>query len=180
MRVADPVSSAPELLTERLLMRGHRLDDFEDCAAMWGDERVTRFIGGKPSTREQAWARLLRYVGHWSLLGFGYWVLRERASGRFVGEVGFADFKRDIDPPLGDDQEMGWVLDPRAFGKGFAGEATRAAQGWMDGAFRARRTVCMIDTENVASLRVAEKLGYREFTRTRAEKPVILLERVFG
>jgi RimJ/RimL family protein N-acetyltransferase len=75
---------------------------------------------------------------------------------------------------------MGWVLDPRAFGKGFAGEATRAAQGWMDGAFRARRTVCMIDTENVASLRVAEKLGYREFTRTRAEKPVILLERVFG
>jgi RimJ/RimL family protein N-acetyltransferase len=176
MHVINPVSCAPELSTERLTMRGHRREDFEDCAAMWGDPVVTRFIGGKPSTREQAWARLLRYVGHWALLGFGYWVVCEKGTGRFVGEVGFANFKRDIEPPLGDDPEMGWVLAPWAFGKGFATEAVQAARVWMDEDFRAPRTVCMIDPENVASLRVAEKCGYREFTRTRADKPVILLE----
>lgn len=180
MRKIDPTTFVPELSTERLVMRGHRKADFEDCAAMWGDEQVTRFIGGKPSTREQTWARLLRYIGHWAVMGFGYWVVTEKASGRFIGEVGFANYKREIEPPLGDDPEMGWVLVPLAFGKGFASEATSAALTWMDGEFRARRTVCMIDPENTASLRIAEKRGYREFTRARADKPVLLLERLRG
>ncbi len=145
---------------------------------MWGDAAVTRFIGGKPSTREQVWARLLRYVGHWTLLGFGYWVIQETTTGRFVGEVGFADFKRDIEPSFGDAPEIGWVLAPWAFGKGFAAEAAQAALGWMDAAFGARRTVCMIDPKNVASLKVAEKCGYREYARTRyGDEPTILHER---
>jgi RimJ/RimL family protein N-acetyltransferase len=180
MRNLDLAAVTPVLSTARLRLRGQRRDDFEDCAAMWADERVTRFIGGKPSTREQCWARLLRYIGHWALMGFGYWVVEEKASGRFMGEIGFANYRRDIDPPLGDDPEMGWVLAPSAFGKGFASEATAAAVAWMDGEFRARRTVCMIDPLNTASLRLAEKRGFREFTRTRAEKPVVLFERVIG
>ena len=39
--------------------------------------------------------------GLWSLLGFGYWAIEEKAAGGFVGELGFADFKRDIEPSLG-------------------------------------------------------------------------------
>jgi hypothetical protein len=34
------------------------------------------------------------YIGHWALMGFGYWVIEEKATGEFVGDVGFADFKR--------------------------------------------------------------------------------------
>ncbi len=63
---------------------------------MWADPEVTRYIGGKPLTEEESWARLLRYVGHWSLLGFGYWVVEEKTTGNFIGEVGFADYKRDL------------------------------------------------------------------------------------
>ena len=61
----------PELETPRLSLRGHRVEDLEDCAAMWGDPQVTRHIGGRPSTKEEVWSRLVRYVGHWALLGFG-------------------------------------------------------------------------------------------------------------
>jgi RimJ/RimL family protein N-acetyltransferase len=59
----DPVS-APVLETERLILRGHRREDFADCAAMWGDETVTRFVGGHPLGQEEVWSRLLRYVSH--------------------------------------------------------------------------------------------------------------------
>jgi RimJ/RimL family protein N-acetyltransferase len=178
MSTFDPSRLAPELSTARLRLRGHRVEDYEDCAAMWGEAAVTRFIGGKPSTREQAWARLLRYIGHWTALGFGYWVIHESATGSFVGEVGFADFKRDIDPAFGDAPEIGWVLAPPAFGKGYGTEAARAAVAWMDATFGARRSVCMIDPENAASLKVAEKCGYREYARTLyGEKPTILHER---
>ncbi len=155
----------PSIDTERLTLRGHRLDDFADSLALWSDPEVTRHIGGRPSTEEEVWARLLRYVGHWSLLGFGYWVVREKGSGRFVGEVGFADFHRDMDPPLGPAPEAGWVLAPAAHGKGYATEAARAALAWGEARLGWARTVCIIDPENAPSLRVADKCGFREIHR---------------
>ena len=145
---------------------------------MWGDAAVTRYIGGRPFTREEVWARLLRYVGHWALLGYGFWAVEEKATGSFVGEVGFADFKREIEPTIGDTPEAGWVLDPRMHGKGYATEALRAALTWADGRFESGRTVCIIHPENAVSLRVAAKCGYREFCRTTYKgQPAVLFGR---
>jgi len=167
----------PILETERLRLRGHRLDDFEDCVKLWADPGVTRYIGGKPSSREMTWARLLRYAGHWSLLGFGYWVVEEKASGDFAGEVGFADFKRDMEPPI-DVPELGWVLVPRMHGKGYGTEAVRAAVAWGDRHFGSARSMCMIAPENTPSIRVAQKVGFREIVRTTyKDEPTLLFER---
>src|ERR1700728_3292085 len=102
----------PVLETERLRLRGHRLDDFTACAAMWADPVVTRHIGGKPFSEEESWSRLLRYAGHWALLGFGYWVVEEKATGNFAGEIGFANYKRNLEPKLEDMPEIGWVFTP--------------------------------------------------------------------
>jgi RimJ/RimL family protein N-acetyltransferase len=154
------------LETERLTLRPHTLADFAESAAMWGDPVVTRYIGGRPSTREEAWARLLRYAGMWSLLGFGPWVAREKASGELVGEVGFARFERDIDPPLGAMPEIGWIFAARAHGRGLATEAARAAVAWGDTQFPGATTVCIINPVNTASIRVAEKCGYRAIRQT--------------
>jgi RimJ/RimL family protein N-acetyltransferase len=168
----------PALDTERLSLRGHRLDDFAESAALWGDPIVTRHIGGRPFTEEEVWSRLLRYLGHWALLGFGFWVVREKATGRFVGEVGFAELKRDLEPSFEGAPEAGWVLAPWAHGRGFATEAVQAVLAWGAAQLGAARTVCMIDRENLASIRVAQKCGYREFSRTEYKgTPVILFER---
>src|ERR1700740_1278177 len=104
----------PTLETERLRLRGHRIDDFADCAAMWGDPQVTPHIRENPFTEEESWTRLLRYIGHWALLGFGYWVVQQKQTGRFLGEVGFADYKRDLRPALKDIPEIGWVFASQA------------------------------------------------------------------
>lgn len=160
------LSPIPELQTGRLILRGHTLADYDDSAAMWADPLVTRYIGGRPSTAEEAWARLLRYGGLWSLLGYGYWVVRERDSGRFAGEVGLADFRREITPALGSDPEAGWVLAPWAHGRGFATEAVRAVLAWADANLSAPRTVCLIAPDNAGSIHVAAKCGFRERTRT--------------
>lgn len=157
----------PVLETARLVLRGHKIEDFEDAAAMWADPQVTRHIGGRAFSREESWARLLRYIGHWQLLGYGFWAVIEKASGRFVGEVGFADFKRDFDAPqdlelTGNHPEIGWALASAFHGKGFATEAVLAALGWGDRHLADTRTVCLIDPDNLTSRRVAEKAGYRE------------------
>jgi RimJ/RimL family protein N-acetyltransferase len=169
----------PTLETARLRLRGHRIEDLGPCAAMWGDPEVTRHIGGQPFSTEGCWAKLLRYVGHWTLLGFGYWAIEERATGRFVGEVGFADFKREVTPSLNRVPELGWVLTRSAWGKGMATEAALAALGWGDVHFRGAHTVCLIDPNNAPSIRVAEKCG---FVATREQhvykgEPVLLFRR---
>jgi RimJ/RimL family protein N-acetyltransferase len=176
--VADPLTTAPRLETARLALVAHGLADFDDCARMWGDAQVTRYIGGRPFTREEVWARLHRYVGHWSLLGYGYWAARDKASGRFVGELGFADFHRDITPSFEGKPEAGWVLAPWAHGRGYATEAMQAALAWADARWSGTPTVCMISPENAASIHVAEKCGYREVTRALYKgDPSVLFER---
>lgn len=165
--------------TDRLTLRPHRLEDFPDSRAMWGDPVVTKYIGGRPFTEEECWQRLLRYGGHWAFLGYGFWTVRERGSDRFLGEVGFLNGKRELDPPFGDTPELGWALVPSAHGKGYATEAVRAALAWGADRFGPKaRTVCMIDPQNQASLRVAEKAGYREYARTTFKgAATILFER---
>ena len=167
----------PTIETQRLTLRAHTLDDFAACAALWGDPRVTRHIGGRPLGEEEVWTRFLRSRGHWALFGFGFWLVIERTTGRCVGAVGFADFKRAIEPPLGDAPEQGWVLAAWAHGQGFATEAVRASLDWA-APLGWRRTVCLIHPENQASRRVATKCGYRELVRTTYKgDPVIVFER---
>jgi RimJ/RimL family protein N-acetyltransferase len=157
----------PSFETERLAFRGHRLEDLGDYSALWGDPQVTRFIGGRPLTPEECWHRMLRNTGHWALMGYGYWVVRERATDRFVGEVGLANLRRELEPRLGDDPEAGWVLSPWCHGRGFATEAVRGVVGWGASARSATRVVCVIHSSHHASLRVAAKCGFRAFATSR-------------
>ena len=73
-----------------------------------------------------------------------------------------ANYKRDVQPSLEGMPEAGWVLAREAHGKGYATEALRAVIGWGELRFGKTRTACMIHPENAASIRVAEKCGYRE------------------
>jgi RimJ/RimL family protein N-acetyltransferase len=59
--------------------------------------------------------------------------------------------------------EAAWVLAKAAHGKGYATEAVQAAHDWFFAQRAMSRTVCIISPENLASVRVAERLGYRAF-----------------
>ncbi|WP_266170057.1 GNAT family N-acetyltransferase [Dyella subtropica] len=168
----------PVLETERLVLRAHRIDDYDTCLAIWSDPEVTRYIGGVPFTSEQVWDRMLRYAGMWGLLGYGYWAVEEKDSGRYIGDIGHADLKRDIAPSLQGMLEFGWALAPHAHGKGYTGEAVAAVTAWGQENFSHLRAVCIISPENVPSIRVAEKAGFREWQRTVYHgKPTIVFAR---
>lgn len=168
----------PVLTTERLVLRGHRIEDFADSLALWSDADVTRYIGGKPLGAEDVWSRLMRHMGHWAMQGFGYWVIEEKDTGRVIGEAGFLNANRDMDPPFEGAPEIGWALAPDAHGKGLATEAVKAIMAWGEETFGPVRTVCLISPENAPSFRVAEKAGYREYARTTYKgAPTVLLER---
>lgn len=167
------------LVTARLTMTPHTLADFADQAAMWADPAVVRYIGGIPSTREDAWARLLRVAGSWSLLGFGMWAVRDRATGAYLGDVGFLEARRTGVEGFNGDPEIGWTLNTRAHGKGYASEAVAAALGW--GETRFKRAVAMIHPENTPSEAVAIRAGFHRFAdATYKDAPAGLWERRLG
>jgi len=156
----------PVLETARLRLRAHRPGDHADCTALWADPEVVRYIGGRPFTAEETWRRMLASLGLWSMLGYGYWAVEEKASERHVGDVGFGDFRREIEPSLVGMLEFGWVLSPAVHGRGYASEAVAAATAWADAHLSGMRAVCLIGEGNTASIRVAEKAGFREWQRT--------------
>lgn len=145
---------------------------------MWSNQEVVRYITGRALTREEAWTRFLRAVGHWAVRGYGYWVVRERATGRVVGDAGLADLQRESEPSYRGEPEAGWALLPWAQGRGYATEAVQAVLAWADAALPAPRVVCIIDPNHAASLRVAARCGFTAVTRAQyAGSEVTLFER---
>ncbi len=166
--------------TARLRLRAHRPADLDAAAAKWADPVVTRFTGGRPFTREESWARLLRYAGHWAWFGHGFWAVEDRDDGGYIGELGFADFRRDIAPAI-EVPEMGWSLVAAAHGRGFASEGVRAALAWADANLDAAKTACIIDPDNRASIRVARRCGFTDVGAVRYKGSITLkFERARG
>jgi RimJ/RimL family protein N-acetyltransferase len=146
--------------TERLILRLHELTDFPLLKIMWEDPTTTRYTIGKPSTEQQSWARLMNYRGHWALMNYGYWAVEEKSSGKYIGDIGFADFKRDMTPSIEGIPELGWCLAQEFRGKGYATEALRVAINWGKIHLPSKSIACIISPANKTSLRVAEKCGF--------------------
>jgi RimJ/RimL family protein N-acetyltransferase len=144
------------LTTDRLLLRPFRHEDIDAYAAFCADPEVMRFLGdGGTLARDDAWRQMAMLAGHWTLRGYGMWVLEERASGSFVGRAGLHY------PDGWPEPEIGWALARPFWGRGLAYEAGRAA---MDYAFMQlgwKRAISLIDAANTRSIRLAERLGER-------------------
>jgi RimJ/RimL family protein N-acetyltransferase len=168
----------PVLETDRLLLRAPSADDLAASTEMWSNPEVVRHIGGKPFSREDVWGRILRGLGLWSMLGYGYWAVYDKASGRFVGDVGFADFHRAFEPSIEGVPEMGWVLDPWCHGRGYASEAVNAALRWGSASLDASEFACIIDPANAPSRNVAAKAGFAQVAETiYKDAPILVFRR---
>ena len=164
--------------TERLLLRVHRMDDFGGLHAMQVDPEVYRHIAGAPASEEGSWHRLLRTIGHWTLFGYGLFAVTTRATDSYIGIAGLAHFRRGLGAGFDDAPEAAWSLASAMHGKGYAREAVVAAHDWFAAAHGVKRTVCIISPENTASLRLAERVGYRAYDRASYKgESVTMLER---
>lgn len=143
-----------QLETERLILRQPRIGDFERYAELLGDAQAARYIGGQLS-RAAAWRRFLQMPGAWSLQGFGMFSIVEKASGRWLGQLG--PWKPEGWPG----NEVGWSFHPDAWGSGYATEAAIAAIDWAFDQLGWDDIIHCIDPDNRASQRLAARLGSR-------------------
>ena len=121
---------------------------------MLSHPEVRRSLGGGDApTREEAWRRMAMHAGIWTIRGYGLWAVELRETGELVGRVGvwFPEGWPEI--------EAGWVIGPKHWGSGYATEAGREALRQAFATLGVTHVISLIHPENVASRRVAEKLG---------------------
>ncbi|WP_270220726.1 GNAT family N-acetyltransferase [Kosakonia cowanii] len=171
------LQQAPRIETERLILKQFTLDDFPALQACWSTPEMAKISGGEIPTAEAVWARLLRYIGHWQALGYGYWAVFEKATNQYAGAFGFQDAHRDTTPKL-EYPEAGWTLIPEVRGKGYASEALTAILLWADNTF-ASPVCCIIAEENKRSNYLAERFGFelQNYVRYRGKQVRLLVRK---
>ena len=142
----------PTLQTERLVLRPTAAEDFDGWAAFMADPEQSRFVGG-PQERAPAWRGFIAMAGAWTLQGYGMFSVIERDTGRWVGRVG------PWAPEGWPGTEVGWGVIKGVWGRGYAREASEAAIDWAFDALGWTEVIHCIDPANVASQRLAERLG---------------------
>lgn len=150
----------PTIVTDRLILRPQVITDFSAWYPMYADPKLMNAPGFTP---EEGWNRLLRNVGHWATFGYGIFAILRKSDGAFLGETGLANFHRGIDENFGKYAEASWVVSQAAQHQGIAKEAATAAHTWFVSAFSPAKTICLIAKDNVASINVAEHVGYRVY-----------------
>jgi RimJ/RimL family protein N-acetyltransferase len=176
---------APILQTERLILRGYQREDFEAIYTIGADAEITRLMGGPILSRSTAWEKFLRGPAMWLMLGYGMWIVERASDGAVLGQVGFADFMREMDPPLADAPEMAWVLGgggaETSLGHGYGSEALAAVLSWGDAHLGAPKYQCIIAPTNTPSLRLAARFGFLEIRRAALkDEEVVVFERTVG
>lgn len=142
------------LHTPRLTLRVPRVEDFEPYAEMLADEEAARYIGGT-LPRAAAWRRFLQMPGAWAVQGFAMFSVVEKASGRWLGQMG------PWRPEGWPGNEIGYAFHRSAWGQGYAVEAGLAARDWAFETLGWHDLIHCIDPGNTPSQKVAQRLGSR-------------------
>jgi RimJ/RimL family protein N-acetyltransferase len=143
-----------KLETERLVLRWFREDDFEQFCKISSDAEVMRFLGdGVPMTAMEVWRQMATIMGHWYFRGYGIWAVEEKETGQLVGRIGL------VYPAGWPGFELGWTLRRESWGQGYATEGARRALEYAFTEMGRDHVISCIAPENVASVRVAERLG---------------------
>jgi RimJ/RimL family protein N-acetyltransferase len=157
---AMTTTSADALETERMVLRRPRDADLEAFALLCADPEVMRYIGtGRPLDRGTAERSFAIIQAHWGRHGSGLRSAICRDDGEYLGFVGLAVVPgRSV---AGGETEIGWRLRRAAWGKGYATEGAVAVRDQAFEELGIASLVSLIQPGNVASARVAEKLGMR-------------------
>lgn len=145
------------LETERLALRTWSLDDAEEGYRIWSDAEVMRYIGtGQPNADvEQTRGWLNRMITHQEKHGFCFWAVLEKESGQLLGSCGMA-YQLDGGLPI----EFGYTLARSHWGRGLATEAAGACLRYIFENLPVPEIAASVDSRNVASQRVLEKIGF--------------------
>lgn len=160
--------------TKRCIIRETIVEDVDSFVKIYQDPGITRYTDAFCIEPQKEREHVKQYIEKvYEFFGFGVWTVLWKETGEVIGRVGFeqpyageagkaaGDGEND-----GDDDELlalGYMIARPWQGKGIAQEVCRAALDFAREELEVSKVQVVIDAENQPSLRLAERLGVREW-----------------
>lgn len=142
--------------TDRLVFRHLQAEDMEDFFNFYCDPDVKKYIPDAPETYDQARKELEWFLnGHPKDPRLGLWATIHKETGRFIGRCGLLPWIIDEIPEI----EVAYALSKEFWGQGLGTEAARGILQYGFEQLGLQRLICLIDQENLASIKVAKNIG---------------------
>ncbi len=144
------------LETERLRLRHLVPDDLDELYALYSDPEIRQYFPEGTLTYAETKEELDWFLhGHPAHPQLGLWATIHKATDQFIGRCGLLPWT--IEQRF--EVEVAYLLDKAYWGQGLATEAAQAIMQYGFDHLHLPRLICLIDPENAASRRVAEKIG---------------------
>lgn len=162
MSELGPVVWPPSpIKTERLVLREPDARDRAAFIDLYASPEVHTYLGG-PRPRDELEREMPEVPGRRP----GSFVVE--LDGAMIGQILLRRAPEDGRPAAAGKVDLGYLFLPHAWGSGYATEACTAALDWFDGALPGEPVVLHTQTANVASMRLAAKLGFTKVERFHA------------
>lgn len=145
-----------KITTERLLLRPFQSSDFKKVHQLLSDPAVMRFSLNGPYSKQQSMLFINQCILKSENNEPGLFAVIDKENNQLIGSCGFFPQKIQGKKEL----ELGYRLLKNYWGKGFATEAAIAVKTYAFNVMRITRLISLIETQNNASVRVAEKNGF--------------------
>ena len=145
------------LRTARCLIRETIPEDVESFYQIYSHPAITEYMEGLYPEVEEERQYVRDYIEKvYTFFGFGVWTVIERETGAVIGRAGFS-YREGFDEP-----ELGFIIGVPWQRRGYAEEVCRAvlAYGWS--ALEFEQVQALVEPENIPSVRLCEKLGFRK------------------
>jgi ribosomal-protein-alanine N-acetyltransferase len=160
------------LETQRLILRHLEPGDLDSLFALYSDPQVRQFIPEGTLSYEETQEELEWFLnGHPTYPELGLWATIHKESDQLIGRCGLLPWT--IDGRF--EVEVAYMLAKEYWGQGLGTEAAQAILDYGFGTLQLPRLICLIDRDNLASIRVAEKIGMTFEREGRDEKGPFLL-----
>ena len=144
------------LETKRLLLRRQVIEDLDDLWALYCDPEITKYIPDAPRSRQEANEELEWHMnGHPRHPELGLWATIHKETGKFIGRCGLLPWEIDGQHEV----EVAYTLSRAYQGQGLGTEAAQAILQYGFEKLNLSRLICLVEPENIASQRVAKKIG---------------------
>ena len=160
------------LETKRLLLRRQNIKDLDDLWALYRNPEITKYIPDAPRSREEAKEELEWHMnGHPRFPELGLWATIHKETGKFIGRCGLLPWTIDGQSEV----EVAYTIAQEYWGQGLATEAAQAILNYGFELLNLSRLISLIDAENIASQKVAQKIGMAFEKEGRDEKGSFLV-----
>jgi ribosomal-protein-alanine N-acetyltransferase len=144
------------LETKRLILRHQVIEDLDDLWSLYCDPEIAKYIPDAPRSRAEAKEELEWHMhGHPKYPELGLWATIHKETGKFIGRCGLLPWTIDGQQEV----EVAYTIAQGYWGQGLGTEAAGGILKYGFERLNLTRLICLIDSENIASQRVAEKIG---------------------